>query len=343
MFRILLYLSIIYQLSWADIPFKNVRSTIFDESATDFEIGLYKSLQTRDKIIAATVNANAKKLLTKIGSKIGSKVLSKIPVLGEFLPSLDSLLEDGSDWKEALKRNILEQVDLNSVLEKADGVRDKMNALNDSLSEPITNETDINATAKNARKNLYEVMNMFRGPKKLFKKYPLIAAPLLIEVAYFISDLNPIIRTGSVTCRMQILLRQYRRLVLEARLDKLDMPYTSVAKLAQYKSIVMSVKYTNNWNTATSIRCEIGCPAEKVHYIDNPAECIKDEFSVQEYFIPNALNSKCLQDYIGLIRRRIDALLPIQLFDKYCYENDPLKSQGTITILKKSRPFSQIF
>lgn len=182
--------------------------------------------------------------------------------------------------------------------------------------------------------DLDKMVNLFDLQLSLFKKYPLMGAPPLLQLASVIAMFGPIIKTlipieamnPDISCKMHDVLLDYRPCIVNARLRELHDEVSSFKS----RQKVISLPYNPNGYNETNpgeINCKKGCDLDRT-----PNEfCLEDKFSNNflECSIKNG-TSVCMEDYGKLIRHQVEKLFPIALLDKLCADRKPKIPTGNI-------------
>lgn len=331
--RVLLCVLLVFGASFALIPFDDVKFKIFDDQSDSFESNIIASLQT-------TKNFFAKHEVSK-GFDIAWALATAIPLVGQFsnlLPSICAILAKESDWNEKFSRTIANETRREIALERITWMeatmktmRHKMNILNDTNPE---SDRDRKMVASIAHTDLAIMINYFSHRDSLFKKFPLIGAPPLIELAVIVAAFHPITqllipyeaKNPNIVCDIRDVVADYMPRVVDARLDKLSIKNDS--HLNMYRSAIVTVKTlpfdSNGYNKQGMLTCDKSCEQS------NGLVCIKDELNVDEY---NAFDPVCLTDYPALVRYRVEEMFPVVLLNRLCGDQPPKTPTGNFSRL----------
>lgn len=179
-----------------------------------------------------------------------------------------------------------------------------------------------------------KMINLFDLQVSLFKKYPLMGAPPLIQLASLIAMFSPIAKTlipieavnPDSSCKMRDILIDYRPRIVNARLRELHSKVSSFGSRLK----VLALLYNPNGYNQTSpgeIDCKKGCELDHA-----PNEyCLEDKFSNNSFECTiKGGKSVCVEDYGKLIRHRVEKLFPVDLLDKLCSDRKPKIPTGNI-------------
>lgn len=216
--------------SMEEIPFENVKIEIFDSRPTNFEKNISNSLETIKNFWAdETVE-------TVIGT--GSAIVHFLP-FGEAITTIAEavidLLKDESDWKDGFVRELKKQQDVAIVMNQIDliaaefkTIKSKLPSLNASREPNLeTRKTHSNII----HSDLDTILNYY--DKSIFRKYPLLTAPLLINLGHLITVFAPIsndiypltTELLPIACKAYDLMKLYRTLAVYHRLQKTSLKY----------------------------------------------------------------------------------------------------------------------
>lgn len=115
--------------------------------------------------------------------------LEKLPFtaqLAGYVSTIFGFLSDESDWKPALAKVISDKMDMGFVITTARMMRGELEVIQDAFTTP---ESEFLGRKKLLRKlmifdlklDLKRLMKNFEQSQSVFRRYPLISAPLLIQ------------------------------------------------------------------------------------------------------------------------------------------------------------------
>lgn len=221
-FRILLFFLLAFD-SYSDeirepnIPWTDVHVTIFDKKSLNYEKDLlYESMQEHKK--GGTASLHGRIVVGTLGAVAGA-----IPIAGgfvQFLLSFADMLTIGSDWQNSLSQAIRETEELSTAHAKASDLVARIHSIHNSLG--LAESKDKDMIVWDTRKDLDYMMNIFDSHDSIFKKYPSIGAPILINLSKLIARLSPEINNPYISCKMRKILIEYRNRTLDARLDQIE-------------------------------------------------------------------------------------------------------------------------
>lgn len=366
-FRALLCFVLMFNLGWADVLFEDIEMEIFDNRKTDFETNVLNSLKITKNFFASSAG--------KCALTAGSKVCNCIPyakLLGGLLPKLGDLLAEQSDWKKAFIQALSEETNSAITLNQIVWIESTLNTIHEMI--PLLNErkqTDIQNRKSNAQFILYQLntmMNYFDHRAGLFKKYPLITAPLLISLIQVIALFSPLANALipieakhlQLTCKARDVLIAYRARSVYTRTKQLNLEFL-------YNKYVMDAlkqpynEYGYNQSNPGTLHCDSGCEkpypptycnsvcrqfrgeincqrAQCNNYeLDRHSYCVVDAFGTNKYHHDDIINIKsptseqsfpCVSDYVGLVRHRVEDIFPVALLNKMC-DRRPRKLTGS--------------
>lgn len=209
-------------------------------------------------------------------------------------------------------------------------IQTKVNLLGDDNLDTENRKT----IASIIHTDLDKMVNLFDLQLSLFKKYPLLGGPPLIQLASVIAMFQPIaislIRTEAInpdiSCKMHDVLLDYQPCIVNARLREL---HTEVSSFKSRVKVISLPYNPNGYNESNpgEIDCKKGCDLNRT-----PNEfCLEDKFSnnLFECSIKNG-TSACVEDYGKLIRHHVEKLFPIALLDSLCADRKPKMPTGNV-------------
>lgn len=319
-------------MTGANSPLKNVKLQIFDKQQTNFE-----------KETLHTVN-----LITDFfdffGSNPGKSDLSgdgkHIKYLDELLKTNKNFMKSSSDWMKAFVRAIgngihgdlseMRFIIMESVVQAAHGKLPRLDK---------QNQPNLEARKSNARyvhSNLETLIDFFVDSDGMFKKHPLISAPLLINVALIIAVFTPIgnqlipneVNELQLACKARDVLQDYLRRAIFLRADKLN----SMDLYYKHMAPVLTQPYSPlGYNAKSSpgiSHCSPGCTDKANQF------CLIDAFGEeqQNLNIGNGIMFECVSEYTGLVRYRTEKMFPVELLDKLCGNRKPHTKTGMLRL-----------
>lgn len=306
------YFVFIIGSSFGDLLDGDIKVTIFGSNLTNFERNVIEST----KILKSFVESEDVAVVVTHGAVALSYLPFNIAKFYKFVPLIRQILADRSDWRDAFTKAISNET-MHAVTENQ---INWLEATLQTLQSKIKTVGDDNLSFQNRRNiasnmhtELDRIVNFVDLESSLFRKYPLLGAPLIIQLAPLVAFFNPIAGAliGSeamnpqISCKMHDILADYLPRTLNARLHQLH------SEVSIFREIitVLNLPYEAN-GYGVPIQCAIGCQKRK-------PICLKDKFSTLELF---STESKCTIDYGALLRHRIEALFPIDLLKKQCTE-----------------------
>lgn len=356
-FRALLCFVLVFKLVSADVPFDDVKLEIFENRKTDFETNILNSL----KIAKNFFGSGAGKAVFNAGAK-AINFIPFIKVLSALLPKLGNLLAENSDWRPVFAKAITEETNHAITHNQLVWLESTMQTIEQNI--PLLDEQkqpDIENRKANAlyiQNNINTMMNYFDQRSGLFKKYPLVTAPLLVSLASIIAVFTPLANSlipieakhMQLTCKAHDVLLAYRSRAVFQRTKKLNLEYL-------YNQFVMDAlkqPFNENGYNQTNpgiLHCDSGCEkpypvtycksvcrqyrnerncvrTQCKHYeLDHHSYCISDAFGSNKYNHNDIIDGRnptsvssfpCVSDYVGLVRHRVENIFPVAILDKLC-------------------------
>lgn len=301
----------------AKIPYDEIQFNIFDNRTRDFELNTITLMQTVKNYFAgddALVVISAGLIALKEGNYVNE--------IGRLIQLLQRTLNDQSEWQSEFAMAISSEA-MRAVTEsEVRWMESSMQTIQTKIKLLANDESDVenqDTIASIIHTDLDRMINFFDIKSSLFRKYPLMGAPLLIQLASLVALFSPIAKSlipleamnPQISCKMRDVLVDYRPRVVNARLH--EFPIGSFNS----RTKVMRLPYNSNGYNQTNpgaIDCKIGCKSDK-------QICFKDKFSSNTYEI-SIINgtSKCVENYAELVRYRVEALFPVELLSKLCVD-----------------------
>lgn len=187
------------------------------------------------------------------------------------------------------------------------------------------------AIVTNIHESLDSMVNKFSQRQSVFRKFPLVAMPMVLALASLISLFIPVStalapemeRKSLISCKLYESLILYRPLAAESRLLKLDIVDSTGAPIHKRNPINNVLlkpfnEYGYNQTKDQSISCRRDCrPTDGEHiYV-----CLRDPLSGTEYDCDKRYEMyNCLFSYMEFVRHRVESIFtdPIKLLLKGC-------------------------
>lgn len=320
-------------MSLAQIPIEEVKFNIFDTKSRNFELSVHNSLQTVKNFYARPEVETA----VDTGVAIAGFV-PFIAQLSAFVPIIRKNLEEETDWKIAFSQAIAHETRREITEDNIRSMYSNLNSISDKI--PILDPTNETSLPLQDKKNIATILhtlidtmiNNFAQPEALYKKYPLIGVPPLIELALLVALLAPILNTlipiiakhPEISCKMRDILLDYRSLTIRVRLEKISTRSYIIDDVLQRVRNKPYNEYGYNETNSGILECDKNC--EKP-YFDASSVCLMDEYNVDSYYIPNYMHFTCMENYGLLVRHRVEQVFPVTLLNKLCKET-PKKPTG---------------
>lgn len=322
-FKVFVCIAACVVLTCAEIPVSDIQISVFDSQPTNFENAVMHVMnQTRTFYAKHNV------------SSLLDIVASYVPYVGELTKTVTELRDtmvEQSTWRNRFTKAITDQTlreiaenEIHRIRSTMQTVETKVKILNENNPD-LSNRKTI---ASILHTELDKLINFFDLKTSLFRKYPLIGAPPLIQLASSIAIFSPIANAlipleamhPQLSCKMRDILLDYRPRTVNARLQQLHSDLT----LFEVKMDVMSMPYNQNGYLPTDsdlIDCVLGCKA--LNEMDVTEFCFEDRFGVQNYQDSDRKN--CIKDYASMIRHRVEQLFPTDLLDEVCDDSQSKK------------------
>lgn len=187
---------------------------------------------------------------------------------------------------------------------------------------------------------LWYYANMIAKRNSPFKQYPLLGAPVLIELSMLASGIEPMIKEfiwnvatkHKLSCIYRDVIIDYLPYVLEERFEKVTANIT-------YQVNVRNEQYNRNgYNDTPFMQCD-ACSKD-----EDRDHCLVDEFGTGAFRKSDNPNvpDHCQIGYLEYLRHLVESMFPIDVLDKAC--NRPWgKPTGNLSIPNKKKNFIQIF
>lgn len=324
-FWIFLCLTLAFQSAWADVPFESVKFQIFEKHPTDFETSTSESVKSVEEFFMSDAVESV--------SRGDGSITDFVPYL-EQLNALfkvnERLLKPDGDCMNSIDERAKREVShmhfylMDSVMPS---IRYKISRL-DAQNQP--NAAIRKANAKYIQTHLQTILNYFDQNDGIFIKHPLIAAPLLINLALIIAVFTPIANNllpaetkhMQLACNAKVLLEDYRARSVFQRANRLN------SRDLYYKE--MAAVLTRPYNQAGYddshgiLHCSLGC----TDFGTNDKKfCLVDMFGQERYKI---IQNDCISEYVGLLRHRTEKMFPVELLDKECINRAPRTLTGKV-------------
>lgn len=332
--QIFIYLVTIFSLSFAEILFDEIQVNIFDSRPRDFERHVLES----SKILKSFIARDDISLAITAGTAALSFSPFYLAKFYKLVPLVRQILADRSDWRDAFTKAIADET-MRGVVESEvrwmeatmETIQSKIKLLGDE-NPSLESRQNI---ASNMHTELDRMINFFNLKSSLFRKYPLIGAPPLIQLASMVVIFGPIAKAiipleamnPQIACKMHDILTDYLPRTINARLHQLH------SDASIFRSIVkaMSLPYREH-GYGVAIQCDIGCQPNVSFSM-----CLKDKFSKIEL---QSTDPVCIIDYAALVRHHVEELFPIDVLKTQCTDRKPQIPTGKYFFSCHSRFFS---
>lgn len=265
--QVLLCAMLAVQQSWADIPYKDVKLQVFDSQPRDFERALSDSLEAT-KIFWA--DESVQRVI-----KTGASIENFLPfgkALATIAGAITDLLKEGSEWKAVLAKELGTDEDKEIIFNQIEWFASKMNSMKQNL--PLLDKENEAGSqtrlpyALSAYHDIYKMLDQYHSHLRVFRKYPMATAPLLINLALLITVFMPLINEMvpsaanklPIACNALDAMKMYRSLTVYDRLQKVNLKYL------RYMEVMTAMEAINTVGVKShTLSCERGC-REKTTY-----------------------------------------------------------------------------
>lgn len=327
--KILIFFAIAFNSSWAEIySYDDIQPNLFSKDSKVFESNVIVTTRIIKKFFDredVTMAIAAGKILLEFIPYIG--------VFAKLIPLARNTVSDRSEWRTLFTKSTADET-MSAITESEirwmeatlQTIQTKFKLLDDDNPDFENRKT----IASLIHMDLDKMINFFDLKSSLFRKYPLLGAPLLIQVASLIVVFNPIANTlipyeaklQPITCKILDVLLDYRPIVVNARLHKL------FTEMPTFKHIVnvMELRYNPNGYNETNpgvINCQKDCTNRTIPY----EICLRDKFGQDEFLLVRK-RPQCLIDYAKMIRYRIEKQFFIDILNQSCGHREVKQPTG---------------
>lgn len=312
----------IFGVCSAAIPFDHVNINLFDNNQThSLESFLSISLKSTENIFAS------KNIVNFIMNTETITLNSLIPFvghLGGLSLALKNLLANDGDWMKSFVRTIANESRTNLALNDIHWMQAAIGIIQKEVPDLDGTNSEHNILRKRIASSIYsdfdKMINLFAHQYSIFKNYPLIGAPVLIELSLLIAIFTPIakvlvpldVKNPQIACKTLNTLIDYRPLTVSARLDKIHSNNTLFVRTL---AAVRQWPYNSNgYNKSVALECQ-KIDGNRSFPPGHSGNGLWDEFGYQ---IPYHYNQTCFREYASYVRHRVEELFPIQLLEKVC-------------------------
>lgn len=302
---------------WDVISFDAFKINVYeDEGESGFEERIRKSLgETKDKFKEQATEALVAALKTGAGL---------IPYIGKIIspiiPLLAQISRDEKDWRGPLskaiadetKRTIAKTLSTTIIGPGIEAIINSIRYLNDpEVSKRMSKETIV----YNIHFELEKVLGSFSNENSIFREYPLPVTRLLMMLAEFVFVFDPILQAifpalekiYCVSCVLNTILLDYRPLIVNARLDAVELQCSDAmnceiprvdAKLREYNPNGYTLRYE------ACVKSSENC---------SNSYCITDEMNNRGYRYIESPYLACILNYLLVVRARVERELALPM------------------------------
>lgn len=262
---------------------------------------------------------------------------SLVPYLGSFVSIIKDfagILSSETDWKENFSKAMSKEMKEEIVKDNIDNmdttlrlIKIYIESINDTIQTKsftkLNNDT-MEDDARTIYKEFLELIIGFRKENSKFKHFPLLAAPILIEMGLLVSAFEPIqialINETKLSCSFRDGIWDYIPFVVEDRLSKLE--NMNLIKLTELRN-----QQFIDWNP-TALNDKTGTEMNYLDCNSEPCEeeaCLIDHYSTKIYKNITEEKSECLSHYALHLRQLVEKQFPLKQLEKTCdlYRGEP--------------------
>lgn len=291
-FQAIVCLAFLFESCWAGIPYDTVTVNVFDNRPRNFEANILKSLQVTKNWAASDA--------AKQGATAAAKVVGFIPVAGEFsalIPMFQSVLASEDDWRQTFAHVISEEISMEILDDNIRRISDRMRTIKNNLvtlnrTSELSEEQQANL-ASGIHSDANTLISHFQNPTSIFKKHPLLGAPLLIQLALWVTYFDPVAQklipvqnsNPQLSCKMEDVLLDYRPRIVNARLEKITVDENVRIYGSKMEAMNKAFnEYGYNKTNPGVLECSL-CSNELQTSPRTDKICFRDLFGSQEYFM----------------------------------------------------------
>lgn len=318
----------------ANISFDHLNLNIFDDNRTHLVESLVPiSFKSTEKFFA---NRNIAPLIASIETSALDSVTPFVGKLGGLSLVLRNIVAKDGDWIESFGRAIANDSRGGLALNDIHWMQAAIDLLQSKVIDLDDSNADYNVFRKRIasfmHSDLDKMVNLFAHQYSIFKKFPLIGAPIFIELSLLIATFSPIAfqlvpleaKNPPIACKALHTLLDYRPRTVSARLDKIHSNSTSfVSRLAAVRQLPYN---PYGYNKATTLQCQRVDESRPFLPLNNS---LWDEFGL---YIPYDNDQSCFSDYASHVRHKVEELFPIRLLEKVCNERKSNVSTGKLIL-----------
>lgn len=323
-----------YDDATTGISYDEVQINIFDERPRDFESRVFDTLNSTNFFYS---NQTDSPFIGDESEYTLEKYMAYIEQIKKTAQSLRDTLAEESEW-QALFTKAIEHEPQHEV---AENERNRMKVTMQTIRSKIKLLDESNPDLENRRTcasivhtDLDKMINFFDLKSSLFRKYPLMGTPPLIQLALLVAVFSPFARmlipfeakNPEISCKMHDILLDYRSRTVYARLHQLNSEKSIFDSIVKVMELPFN-EYGYNVTDPAVIHCERGC--ESSGTFTSTRICLNDTFSTAKFLIEND-EKTCILEYASMIRHRVEKLFPINLLKKECVNRASMNTTGKI-------------
>lgn len=304
------------QKSTARIPTSALNKVnVFNEEIEDFEKKIYNSLTETKNVFANNAMA-----ITGIAASVEPHASVIVSVLRLIVENLG----DSSDWRECFTHALASELDKRIAKEVANDLIAKATTAQGKL--PLLLKTDSSQnekeyTAGDLHTLLLEMVNKIEPSTSIFKKYPMMAGPVIESLSLLVVNFEPLVRvispvvavTPSLSCDFRNVLKEYVSLLNQERIFSICKEHTHCPLRAYEIFIsVLNLPYNNaSYLESPRLSFKRNCARNGKVKEDCVSQVIKDLGDRREA-------STALLEYASFLRERVEHIFPIEYVEYFC-------------------------
>lgn len=240
---------------------------------------------------------------------VGTSLIPYVGPLVGTIKDIVGILASETEWKQEFAHQVGKQIDEKILKNNINGMDTKLRQINSTIDEMRRKieskqfDERTNASMSGFVSTTYtefdEMIIEITKENSDFKKFPLLAAPHLIELGLLVSTFEPtqiaFINRDYLSCEIRDGCLNFMSFVVAERLSKIDLDTKIAAE-------VRTVQY-NRAGYGDQFDCT-ACSGS----------CLNDEFSTKAY----EKTENCQRSYGLRVRHLVEMMFPIEQLDKTC-------------------------
>lgn len=305
-------------ISHAETSCNKIQTNIFDNHPSDFENNVFKASRILNDFFARDD--------VKLALAVGSVALEALPFIRQFaqlMPFIRDTLRDDSGWRDKFTKAIAHE----TMRIIAESESQWLEATLQTIQEKIHLLSEHNPDLENRKTiasiihmELDKMINLFDLKSSLFRKYPLLGAPPLIQLSSLVAMFSQIARVlipyeaknQQISCKMHNTLIDYRTLTINARLYRLCKPNPLYRSLDDQLNENGTSPFVIDLELNETMSMELNATENLSN--SNVTELIDED------------KPACMA--APIVRQCVAELFPVDLFNHLCYDRKCKKPTG---------------